>query len=154
MKIANAIHTSKAVSADAFSTGDEGQGFALCSILNGHFIPTAAIVTASTTHHYSFLLNEINNSNSSNSQVTIQHIQKVFVEVMNLSLMVILFMFFFSGIVKPFASISITDDIPTVSNLDAIKSKEERTSLSDAALPTATQVDIEEISKQLTLKLI
>lgn len=95
MKIANAIHTSKAVSADAFSTGDEGQGFALCSILNDHFITTATIVTASTTHHYHFLLYEINNSNSSNSQVTIQHIQKVFMEVMNHSLMVILFMFFF-----------------------------------------------------------
>ena len=71
---------------------------------------------------------------------------------MNHSLLVIIFVFF-SGIVQPFASISITDDIPTVSNLDAIKSKEEQTSLFDDALPTATQVDIEQISKQLTLSL-
>lgn len=63
-------------------------------------------------------------------------------------------MLFFSGIAKPFASISSTDDIPTASNLDAINSKEEQTSLFDAALPTATQVDIKEISKQLTLKLV
>ena len=74
-------------------------------------------------------------------------------EVMNHSLMASVFMFFFfSGLVKSFASISITDDIPTVSTLDAVKS-EEQTSLFDDALPTATQVDIEQISKQLILKL-
>ena len=61
--------------------------------------------------------------------------------------------FFFSGVVTSLASISITDDMPTVSNLDAIQSEEEQTSLVDDALPTATQVDIEQISKQLTLKL-
>ena len=64
-----------------------------------------------------------------------------------------LFIYFFSGVVTSFASISITDDMPTVSNLDAIQSEEEQTSLFDDALPTATQVDIEQISKQLTLKL-
>ena len=73
-------------------------------------------------------------------------------EVMNHSLMALLFMFFFfSGLVKSFASISITDDIPTVSTLDAVKS-EEQASLFDDTLPTATQVDIKQISKQLTLE--
>lgn len=72
MKVAEAIQTSKAVDADAFSTSIGGQDFALFSILNDHFITTTVpttTTTASTTHQLFTI--------TSNSQVVVQHIQKV-----------------------------------------------------------------------------
>ena len=48
--------------------------------------------------------------------------------------------YYFSGTVGLVASTSIPDDLPTVWNLDDIKYEVEQTLLSDASLPSASQV--------------
>lgn len=72
MKVADVIQASKVVDADAFSTSIGGQDFALFSILSDHFITTTVLTTIATayTTHQLFTI-------TSNSQVMVQHIQKV-----------------------------------------------------------------------------
>lgn len=48
--------------------------------------------------------------------------------------------YYFSGTAEQIASTSVSDDLPTVWNLDAIKSEVEQTLLSDASLRSASQV--------------
>ena len=55
----------------------------------------------------------------------------------------------FSGIVEAVASNSLLDDLPSVSDLDAIKTEGEQTLPTDAALSKFSQVDIKEVITQL-----
>ena len=52
----------------------------------------------------------------------------------------------FSGIVEAVASNSLLDDLPSVSDLDAIKTEGEQTLPTDAALSKFSQVDIKEVN--------
>ena len=59
-----------------------------------------------------------------------------------------------SGTVEQVASTSSSDDLPTVWNFNAIKSEVEQTLLSDASLPSASQVVLQEISLEVIIKLV
>lgn len=48
--------------------------------------------------------------------------------------------YYFSETVEQVASTSVSDDLPTVWDFDAIRSEVEQTLLSDASLPSASQV--------------
>lgn len=50
--------------------------------------------------------------------------------------------YYFSGTVEQVASTSVSDDLPTVWNLDAIRSEVERTLLSHASRPSASQREL------------
>ena len=54
--------------------------------------------------------------------------------------------YYFSGTVEQVASTSVSDDLLTVWDLDAIRSEVEQTLLSDASLPSASQVVLQYIS--------